>query len=46
MVVGLCLPWERGANNPETYALWDMAALAYKEVVREPVVREADETRG
>jgi len=24
----------------------DTAALAYKEVVREPVVREADETRG
>ena len=33
-------------HNEVRDALGDIAALAYKEVVREPVVREADEARG
>ena len=33
-------------HNEVRDVLGDIAALAYKEVVREPVVREADEIRG
>ena len=45
----LCMPWiaRRVAqrHNEVRDALGDIAALAYREVVREPVVREADEAR-
>ena len=33
-------------HNEVHDALGDMAALAYRDVVREPIVRESDESRG
>ena len=41
---------ERWSDNTKTHEVWDalgdIAALAYRDVVREPIVRESNESRG